>query len=113
MLAHQLATKRQPFGQAEYDSALQAVLRLERRAVRLTGSSASRSLRAGRRGDCGFRVAHPLVAARLQVQGQLASSGLDDATFNEDVHEVGRDVVEDALVVRHQDERLIWRAEGV
>src|SRR3990172_9222134 len=55
----------------------------------------------------------PLVALRLQLKGELASAGPDDAAVQQDVNIVRRDVVEDSLVVGDDYDRLLRAAERV
>src|SRR3990172_2881688 len=59
------------------------------------------------------RVLDPLVALRLQLKGELAAAGADDSAVQQDVDVVGRDVVEDALVVGDDDDRLAGGAKPV
>ena len=51
-----------------------------------------------------------LVALGLELVRELRAALGDDAPVHEDVHEVGRDVVEDPLVVRDH-ERAHLRAD--
>src|SRR5690606_2953750 len=53
-----------------------------------------------RRRGWGRRSPERLVALGLETLGQLGSAGFDDAAVDEDVHPVGGEVVEEALVVR-------------
>src|SRR3972149_7339221 len=59
------------------------------------------------------RFLDPLVALRLQLKGDLAATGPHDAAVQQDVHVVGRDVVEDALVVGDYDDRLVGGTKPV
>ena len=57
--------------------------------------------------------ADPVVAARLELERKLLAAGLDDAARLHHVHVVGHDVVEQALVVRHQHDRVVLGGELV
>src|SRR5258706_14226378 len=51
--------------------------------------------------------ADEVVALRLKLSGELAPAGAHDAPVDEDVHEVRRDVPQDALVVRGEKDAHI------
>src|SRR6185369_211687 len=59
------------------------------------------------------RGLQPLVALLLELEGEVLAPRLHDAAVQEDVHNVGDDVVEEALVVRDQHHRPLRRAELV
>ena len=65
-----------------------------------------------RRSSC--RVAfQPAVALLFELQRQLLAAGLHQPAIAQHVHEVGHDVIEQPLVVRHDDDRAIGPAHGV
>ena len=49
-------------------------------------------------------VLERLEALGLDAAGELGAAGGDDATVEQHVHDVGREVVEDALVVRDEQD---------
>src|SRR6185369_12134783 len=53
------------------------------------------------------------VAARLQLVRQLLAAGLHDAALREHVHDVRHDVIEQALIVRDDDEAALRRTQPV
>ena len=59
------------------------------------------------------RFLDPVVALLFELERQLAPAGADDAPLEEDVDVVGHDVVEEALVVRDEDDRVLGRAQLV
>ena len=46
----------------------------------------------------------PVVAALLELERQCLVTSPQDAPVREHVHEIGLDVVEEPLIVRHQDD---------
>ncbi len=65
------------------------------------------------RSRCPVLGADPVVPARLQLEREVLAAGLDDAARIHHVHVVGHDVVEQTLVVRDQDDRVVLRGELV
>src|SRR5262249_27645222 len=63
----------------------------------------------GLRGRCD--VLDPVVAAGLQLESQLLAARAHDAAVPQDVHDVGGHVVQEPLVVRHQDHRVVGPPE--
>src|SRR5712691_6189508 len=61
---------------------------------------------------CNSCVYERIVPFRLELLGKLGAALGDDAAVNEDVHEVGLHVVEDALIVRDH-ERAHFRADEI
>src|SRR3954470_20243389 len=78
--------------------------------IAVTGSGPGSGGCGRRRGRAGEAV----VALVLQLLGELLAALLDDAAVDEDVHEVGLDVAQDAGVVRdEQNPDLAARADPV
>src|ERR1035437_1457491 len=85
-------------------------------AVGVKSSVASVSetpLGTGRRG----LVAHAIVAVAFDFVREFRAAGLDDAPVDQDLHDVRRDVLNDARIVRDDEEAdvlaLIALAQGV
>src|SRR5436853_7884230 len=55
----------------------------------------------------------PAVAVLLQVPGQVRIAALHDPAVHEDVDEVGDHVVEETLVMGHDERRSLGAAAGV
>src|SRR5579885_3236990 len=73
-----------------------------------------RNYRSGpRAGSCGGDLLQPVIAALLKGPGQLAVAGSDDAAAGKHVHDIGHDVVQQALVMRDQDDGAIRTAQVV
>src|SRR5436190_19517671 len=53
------------------------------------------------------RARHPLIAARFELNGKLLAAGLHDAATFHHMHIVGHDVIEQTLVVRDQNDRIV------
>ena len=49
----------------------------------------------------------------FELQGQLGAAGFDNAAFEHDVHEIGLNVVEDALIVGNHHRAEIGAAQGI
>src|SRR5262245_42036658 len=56
-------------------------------------------------------VLDPVVTPGLQLEGQLPAARAHDAAVPQDVHDVGRHMVQEPLVVRHQEHRVVGPAE--
>ena len=102
-------------GDLRDDLGIQATLRLEDgdlwivEAVLVVVADAGNDLGLGRRhqvntSDCFGQEG--VVALRLELVGELRTAALDDSAVDDDVDEVGLDVVEDALVVRDHEHAL-------
>src|SRR6185312_1750811 len=55
----------------------------------------------------------PVVAAFLQLQSQAPVAAAGNSAAHQNMHEVGNDVLEQPLVVRHEEERALRRAQLV
>ena len=66
----------------------------------------SRSCRGG-------PLAQPVIAATLEFERKLAAAALDDPAARQHVHLVRHHVVEQPLVVRHEHDRALGRAQCV
>src|SRR5919109_1469913 len=66
-----------------------------------------------RRRGGGDLLSDPVVAFALELERQLLAARLDDAPVEEDMDVVRRDVLENPLVVRHQDHGVVGAAEAV
>src|SRR5262249_3923799 len=53
------------------------------------------------------------VAARLELERELLAAGLHDAALGEHVHDVGHDIIEQALIVRDHHDAAVGRAQPV
>src|SRR5205807_6595424 len=53
------------------------------------------------------------VAGRFELERKLLAAGLHDAAFREHMHHVGRDIVEQPLVVRDHDKAALGRAQAI
>src|SRR3990172_1801652 len=56
---------------------------------------------------------HPFVAPRLQLQGQLLAARSHDTAIDKDLDEVGRDVVEEALIMGDKHDGFVRPSELV
>jgi len=71
------------------------------------------TLLSGHREPVRGRIFDPAVPFRLEFQSELLASGFDDAAIHEHVDSVGRDIVQQALVVSHQQDRPLGAAQAV
>src|SRR5512143_4176598 len=68
-------------------------------------------LARGRLGRALF--ADPVVALRLELVRELRAAGLHDASVDENMDEVRLDVVQDALIVRDEEDAQVRAGERV
>src|SRR5208282_3128203 len=55
----------------------------------------------------------PVVAPGLERERERLVAALNDAPVDHDMHEVGDDVAEEALVVRDEEDAEVWAAQLV
>src|SRR6185312_5928533 len=53
----------------------------------------------------------PVVAAPLQLEGKRAVAAASDPAAHQNVNEIGHDVLQQPLVVRHEQERALGRTQ--
>src|SRR3712207_8095566 len=63
--------------------------------------------------SAGDSFLNPVIALLFKLERQLLAARAHDAATVEDVDEVGDDVVEQALVVRDEDDGVLGRAQAV
>src|SRR5690606_41324204 len=61
----------------------------------------------------GLEFLDPAVAALFKFVSQFTAPGADNAATGEHVHIIGHDVIEEALIVRDDDQSAIRRAHAV
>src|SRR6188472_1383918 len=87
--------------------------RTPRAAARPPARAGQGRLRSAWRSCSARLLAHPVVAALLEFEGERAIARSQDATVVEYVHEIRLDVVEQALVMSDQDDRATGCAQAV
>src|SRR5215467_4720071 len=83
---------------------------LKDRAVRSRSAayeSRACAMSASRRSLSDSRRFEPAVPSLFQLERKFLAASADDPAVRQDVHFVGHDVVEEALIVGHQQERAI------
>src|SRR3954451_2600569 len=56
---------------------------------------------------------HPVVALFLKLESKLLSAFFDDASVGQHVHLIRNDKIQQPLIMRHQDDRVVGGAKLV